>query len=294
MTQGRPTVAAPEIGVAGWCLAGDPFGQMTQARDLGFRHIQLDCGGPGRGLDLALPGVAEAVREAAAEMGVSIVGLAGNRLNDVGLVHPADGAEGRAARRAMASVIDAADRLGVGFVFFPSFRRGAIVDRAGLDNTAHALAAAAAEAGDLIIGTENGLDADGASRLLERAGVSTLRLVFDPLNLWRCGGDPMALIDRLHPWLAPRIHAKNGTQGLTGDTDLTRGDQPVDRALKRLALADLAEPSAAAGRLVVIETAYRLMPPDAVPKAVAADRACIADAWRRAAVAFERRGPAAS
>ncbi|MFD5465940.1 sugar phosphate isomerase/epimerase family protein [Kitasatospora sp. NPDC127059] len=229
--------AAPLFGPAGWRLPAGHVDAVELAHRAGADGLQLDLGGPGRGPWLDAPGTLERILDACARHGVRPLAVAGNTLNDIGLHAPTGSQDALRARHVLIRVLDAAQALGAPLAFVPSFRRSAITDRPELARTATVLAWAAAEARarGLLLANENDLDPLRARDLVERVAADGFRLLLDTYNPRVAGVDAVALVEAVHPWLAPQVHLKDGTggsvtQGLLGD-----GDGPVREALAALA-----------------------------------------------------------
>lgn len=245
--------SAPLLGLAGWRLPGDHFDAVELAGRTGADGLQLDLGGPGRGPRLDAPGTVERILDDCARHGVRPLAVTGNTLNDIGLHAPPDGQDARRVRHVLIRVLDAAHALGAPLAFVPSFRRSAVTDRAELARTATVLAWATAEARarGLLLANENDLDPPRARRLVEQVAADGFRLLLDTYNPRVAGVDAVALIEAVHPWLAPHVHLKDGTDGVVARDLLGDGDGPVREALAALTAHGF-EPEA-----LVLENDYR-------------------------------------
>ncbi|NSZ17150.1 sugar phosphate isomerase/epimerase family protein [Agrobacterium vitis] len=268
----------PPIGVAGWCLPGDPFEQIRRAERLGFSYIQLDTGGPGRGLDLFSANLGEQIRNVANAAGVEITALAANRLNDIGICQEPFSAGRQLVRSTLLRTVDLARSLDVKELLIPSFRRSQINEVLDLERTAEVLGWIASCAPDLTISSENGLCSDAVSDLIKKAAEPNVKILIDPLNTWRMGGDPLTVIDKLYQRISSQVHIKNGTEGLVGNTLLSGGDQPIGEFICRLRDADHRRPQLAAQRILFLETAY-LKVSKSIASAVSKDRRWLDYAW---------------
>ncbi|MEU1229666.1 TIM barrel protein [Streptomyces sp. NPDC005828] len=245
---------SPRVGVAGWRLPVDHFGAAALARRAGADGLQLDLGGPDRGPWLDAPGTIDRLRDDGAAHGVELLGVAGNTLNDIGLTAPAGSRDALRARRVLVRVLDTARALGAPLAFVPSFRRSAIDGPDDLRRTAAVLAWAAreADARGLLLASENALQPATARALVEQVAAPCFRLVLDTYNPRVYGVDVLALIEATHPWIAPQVHLKDGTDGIVGHELLGDGDGRVWEALAAL----LAHTGAPPGALV-LENDYR-------------------------------------
>ncbi|MGV9269572.1 sugar phosphate isomerase/epimerase family protein [Kitasatospora sp. NPDC003701] len=244
---------SPLVGLAGWRLPGDHFGAVELTRRTGVEGLQLDLGGPGRGPRLDAPGTVDRLREDGARHRVRLLAVAGNTLNDIGLHAPEGSRDALRVRRVLIRVLDTALALGAPLAFVPSFRRSAIGDPQQLRRTAAVLAWAAgeAQARGLLLASENDLDPRRARTLAEEVAAPAFRLLLDTYNPRVAGVDVLALIDATHPWIAPQIHLKDGTNGVVARDLLGDGDGPVRAAVH--ALAARAGPPEA----LVLENDYR-------------------------------------
>ncbi|MGW2374568.1 MULTISPECIES: sugar phosphate isomerase/epimerase family protein [Kitasatospora] len=228
--------SGPLIGLAGWRLPGDHFDAVELTHRAGVGGLQLDLGGPGRGPWLDAAGTVDRIRDDCARHRLRPLAVAGNTLNDIGLHAPPGSQDALRARRVLIRVLDTAHALGAPLAFVPSFRRSAITDRPALERTAAVLAWAAAEAQarGLLLANENDLDPRCARLLVEQVAAAPFRLLLDTYNPRVAGVDAVALIEATHPWIAPQIHLKDGTDGVVARDLLGDGDGPVREALAAL------------------------------------------------------------
>ncbi|MEU6735814.1 sugar phosphate isomerase/epimerase family protein [Streptomyces physcomitrii] len=217
------------VALAEWRLPASGPEALRLARDVGADGLQLDLGGPGRGEWLDGPGRTEAVRAAAESSGVRLLAVAGNHLNDVGLMSPA-------ARPVLERLLDTAAALGVPLAFVPSFRRSAIATPADLERTAEVLAWAAgeAEARGLLLASENVLTAERARALVRRVGSPAFRVVLDTFNPVEAGLSPEVLVAELHDVLADQVHLKDGPPTTGATPPLGGGTGRLDDTLRAL------------------------------------------------------------
>ncbi|MDI6098925.1 sugar phosphate isomerase/epimerase family protein [Actinoplanes sp. NEAU-A12] len=225
-----------QVGLAEWRLAPSGVAAFRLAAEVGADGLQLDFGGPGRGVLVDGPGRVEQLRAASAATGVGVLALAGNLLNDIGLT-----AEPAVVRPVLTRLVDAAGALGAPLLIVPSFRRSAITDQAGFERTVAALRWTAARAQDrgILLASENVLPADRARRLVDQVGSPAFRLLLDTFNPVAHGLSPAVLAAELGPCLADQVHLKDGPpdvgpspllgagQGGLRDTLAALGDGPA-------------------------------------------------------------------
>ena len=268
----------PLVAVAQWRLAGSRCDAMRAAAGAGAEAIQLDLGGPGRGAWLDDPGELARTAAGAAECGVRVLAVAGNHLNDLGLVSAPGSRHDAEVRRFVERLLDTALALRAPLVFVPSFRRSAITGAATLAATGVVLAWAAREAAArrLLLASENVLAPEPARALVEQVASPAFRLVLDTLNPVLEGVDPAGLVAGLGPVLADQVHLKDGPPAVGPSPLLGSGDGRVARTLEALTRHDV--PVAA----FVLENDYR----------VDGDARLAADVtWARRVAAGWRRSP---
>ncbi|MFI5843811.1 sugar phosphate isomerase/epimerase family protein [Catenuloplanes sp. NPDC051500] len=219
------------VGLADWRLPARGADAVRLAASVGADGVQLDFGGPGRGVEIDTPGRIDAVRAAAREHGVRLLALAGNQLNDVGLTRGPD-----VVRPLLTRLLDAGVALGVPLVFVPSFRRSAIDGPVAFARTAGALrwAAAEAQARGLLLANENVLAATPARALAEAVGSPAFRLVLDTFNPVGAGLDPAVLAGSLAGLLADQVHLKDGPPAVGTSPPLGAGDGRLDDTIDAL------------------------------------------------------------
>lgn len=222
------------FGVTAWRLEAPGPEALAVAARLGLDCVQVELGVPGR--EDYLPRALAAWRCAAGRSGVRITGVGAKVVNDLGLVEPEHSPEARRCRDVMDAAVDAAAQLGVGYVFFPSFRRSRIHDDIGLHRTAAALGRACrrAVAAGIQIGSENSLGAADNVRLLEAVREPNFRIAADTYNPGLFGHDVPELLRVLRPHLADQVHVKDGRDGVMGNVPLGEGDGRVGAALEAL------------------------------------------------------------
>lgn len=237
-----------QVGLTEWRLAPSGAAAFRLAAEVGADGLQLDFGGPGRGVLVDGPGRVEELRAASAATGVGILALAGNLLNDIGLT-----TEPAVVRPVLMRLVDTAQALGAPLLIVPSFRRSAITGRAGFESTVAALRWAAARAHDrgVLLASENVLPADLARQLVEQVGSPAFRLLLDTFNPVAYGLSPATLAGELGPWWAGQVHLKDGPPDVGPSPLLGAGEGGL-----RDTLAALGDGPATVGALV-LENDYR-------------------------------------
>jgi sugar phosphate isomerase/epimerase len=218
------------VGLTEWRLSASGPDALRLARTVGADGVQFDFGGPGRGEWIDAPGRIEALRAEAESTGVRLLAVAGNHLNDVGLMS-------REARPVLERLLDAAGALAVPLVFVPSFRRSAIDGPEAFDRTAEVLrwAAAEAEARGFVLASENVLTGEQARELAERVGSPAFRLVLDTFNPVAAGLSCAVLVAELGDLLADQVHLKDGPPAVGATPPLGTGAGRLDATLGALA-----------------------------------------------------------
>jgi 2-epi-5-epi-valiolone 7-phosphate 2-epimerase len=214
------------FGVAAWCLDASGPDALARAARLGLTCVQIDAGAPGDRYHVGSLGVIDALRRASEESGVTLIGMGAKAVNDIGMTEGEGSRAEQRCRGVMRSAIEAAAALGVGFVFFPSFRASEIRDERGIESTARLLGWACREAvpHGIRIGSENSMGAEGNLRLASAVGEPNFRIVLDTYNPVIYGHRVAPLLAALEPYIAEQIHAKDGTEGRMGSAPLGRGD----------------------------------------------------------------------
>lgn len=218
-----------QVALAEWRLPVSGVEALRLARTVGADGLQLDLGGPGRGEWLDGPGRIDAVRAEAESTGVRLLAVAGNHLNDVGLMSPA-------ARPVVERLLDTARALAVPMAFVPSFRRSAIDGPTALKRTAEVLgwAAAEAEARGLVLASENVLTGEQARALVRQVASPAFRVVLDTFNPVAAGLACEVLVAELSDVLADQVHLKDGPPAVGATPPLGTGTGRLDDTLRAL------------------------------------------------------------
>lgn len=217
------------FGVAAWCLDASGPDALARAARLGLTCIQIDAGAPGDSYHVGSPDVIDAFRRASEDHGVALIGIGAKAVNDIGMTERAGSSAEQRCRGIMRSAIEGAAALGVGFVFFPSFRASEIRDERDLERTASLLGWACREGArhGIRIGSENSMGAEGNLRLASAVGEPNFRVVLDTYNPVIHGHRVAPLVAALEPFITEQIHAKDGTEGRMGSVPLGRGDAGI-------------------------------------------------------------------
>jgi len=218
--------------LADWRLPCRGVAAVELAARLGADGLQLDLGGPGRGLWLDAPGTLAAVRRVAEREGLALLAVAGNHLNDIGLHAPPKTVAAWRVASILRRLLDAATALDAPLAFVPTFGRSAIDSPMALRRTTDVLrsAAAVADALGLSLACESALDADASRALVDGAGPAGLRLLLDTQNPCDAGLDPVALANALARHLVDQVHLKH--DGVAGHrTPLREGAAAIEAVL---------------------------------------------------------------
>ncbi|WP_327230989.1 sugar phosphate isomerase/epimerase family protein [Streptomyces murinus] len=247
-------IAPTAVGLTAWRLPSvGAEAAVGCAASLGSDGVQLDLGGPGRGPWTDAPETVEAVLRASSELGVALLGMTANTLNDIGLTAPADSSDGTRARTVVVRLLDTAHACGVPLAFVPSFRRSAIDTPDDFRRTVRVLSWATAEATarGLLLASENVLAAEQAARLVEEVGSPDFRLLLDPYNLCAAGRDAVRWVTAVGPYLADQIHLKDGHPATGSGAQLGAGNGRLDDVLAAVTV------HGPAPRALVLENDYR-------------------------------------
>jgi L-ribulose-5-phosphate 3-epimerase len=190
---------------------------LALTRDLGLDGAQISMGSVDNDLHLRHAEVQRAYRDAAAEHGVRVGGVALDVMNRVPY---------KSDPRTIEWVhdsIDVAQALGVRVVLLAFFEQGDLRDdRAGQAEVVRRLKEAApkAETHGVILGIESWLPAADHVRLLDAVGSPNVQVYFDVANSHQMGYDIYAEIRQLGRERVCEIHAKeNGALLGRGDID---------------------------------------------------------------------------
>lgn len=134
------------------------------------------------------------------------------------------------------NVINAAYRLNVPLVYFPSFNLSRIKNSTDLNMMIKILQFACDFSAQykIDIATENTLSAAGNLILLNKANRPNLKLLLDTLNPILWGHSVTAFIDNLYPYITSQIHVKDGVDKQMGSLRLGQGDAKLETTLTAL------------------------------------------------------------
>ncbi|MXP49069.1 TIM barrel protein [Pantoea sp. Eser] len=197
------------IGLADWRLPVSGRDAIRLAAEVGVEGIQLDLGGPGRSPWLDNPQTLKAISEALTETQVHLLAVSANVLNDTGLCAEPGSSASREVRNIISRAI-AADTLGAGLVFFPSFRRSEITNQTELVRTAEVLhwACSQAQQRGLLLATEKVLNPDNLLKFIRMVNSASFRVVLYTGNPLKVGQSPLGVVKVAANLIAPQIHIK--------------------------------------------------------------------------------------
>lgn len=215
-----------KIGVAQWVVDRPGPRAIARAAALGFEAIHLDAGLPGSENFVGRSVASRRYGLLAADSGVAIVGLACTGVDQLGILGRPEGRTVDRCRDIVHAALDAALELGCPLVYVPSLERGRIREPDDLMRTADLLREACehAEAGGVLVATENTLGATGNRELFARVSHPRLRVLFDHYNPLISGHDPLELLGAVREHLCDQIQVKDGRDGAVGSTPLGEGD----------------------------------------------------------------------
>ncbi|MGA2322124.1 MAG: TIM barrel protein [Solirubrobacteraceae bacterium] len=180
-------------------VRGEEALRWAKHQGFGFVHLDLDdVAGGGRG------GV-RALRTTATNCGVRLAGFALSSLQTAGI------RDRRAARQIIDRGLDVARRLGVNFIYLPSFGAAEIRSEDDLRRTAELLRHALERSDPgMIVASESSLSAEATIRLFDAIGDPRACLLFDTQNPVFAGRDPVALARAVGHLVGPYVHVKDG------------------------------------------------------------------------------------
>ncbi|AUG99047.1 hypothetical protein CWC46_03970 [Prodigiosinella confusarubida] len=195
-----------DIGLVSWRLPGDLLNALTLCNKLSTDVLEIDFGGPGRGLELDSLDLFK-IREYAEVSNVTVSSLAINTYNDIGIK-----SSSYECKTLFFRALDVAEQLGIHSLFIPSFRKSLIENEIDIINTAGFLQWCCDAAGpQFVIASENTLIVDDSKLLLSLVNRKNFSLLFDPANLFLMGIDPYVYFVELFPALYNDIHIKSPT-----------------------------------------------------------------------------------
>lgn len=241
----------PEIALADWRLPVHGADAVHFCAKYDVNTLQMDFGGPGRAPLLDERRQNEII-ESCEQDRVRIIALAVNQFNDIGLGRLFNRSDKNKVKKLIVSILNAAQRLKVPLVFFPSFRQGLIRDREALIRTARMLNWACCEARDrcLLVGNENDLSPTWARHLITEVAAENFCLIFDCYNYKKIGISAMELLIDMPGSFFSQVHVKDGRNGEDGHVYLGYGDGNITDLLEKINEIRLAE-------YYVLENDYR-------------------------------------
>lgn len=195
-----------KIGACDWSLRKPDPSCMALAKEIGLDGVQVNMGNVGNRMWLRQPEVQKAYRNAAAQHGVEIGGLALGELNNIPLK-----SDPRAAVW-LVDAIDVAKALSVKVILVAQFYKGDLKDdRPGIDRTVEILweIAPRAERAGVILGLENYLSAEENLEIVRRVGSPAVQIYYDVGNSTDKGYDIYREIRMLRGQFC-ELHVKDG------------------------------------------------------------------------------------
>lgn len=199
-----------KIGACEWSLRKSDPSCMALAKEIGLDGVQVNMGNAANRMWLRQPAMQKAYRDAAAQNGVEIGGLALGELNNVPL---------KSDLRAAVWLVDAVDvavALGTKVILVAQFYKGDLKDDpAGKDRTVEVLKEIAprAERAGVILGIENYLSAEENLEIVRRVGSPAVQVYYDVGNSTDKGYDIYREIRMLKGQLC-ELHVKDGEHAL--------------------------------------------------------------------------------
>jgi L-ribulose-5-phosphate 3-epimerase len=217
------------IGACDWSIGlRGQIEALALGSTLGLDGVQVSMGSVDNDLHLRRPEVQRAYREAAAEHGVRVGGVALDVMNRVPYKSDARTVEW------VLDSIDVAQALGVRVVLLAFFEQGDLRnDPDGQAEVVRRLRAAAPKAEDrgVVLGIESWLSAADHVRLLDAIGSPNVQVYYDVANSHQMGYDIYAEIRQLGRARVCEIHAK--------ENGLLLGAGSIDFHAVRAALDDI-------------------------------------------------------
>jgi L-ribulose-5-phosphate 3-epimerase len=227
--QTTPGAARFRIGACDWSIGRrGQVEALALGRTLGLDGVQVSMGSVDNDLHLRRPDVQRAYRDAAAEHGVRVGGVALDVMNRVPYK-----SDPRTIEWVLDS-IDVARALGVRVVLLAFFEQGDLRnDPDGQAEVVRRLRTAAPKAEDrgVVLGIESWLSAADHVRLLDAIGSPNVQVYYDVANSHQMGYDIYAEIRQLGRARVCEIHAKENGQLL--------GAGSIDFRAVRAALDDI-------------------------------------------------------
>lgn len=214
-----------KIGVAQWCLDCRGVDTIFRAAQLGFFAIHISSGAPGEEFFVADSKIQQLYSQAQRDTSVDIAAIAFNILDTYALTSPPKTFQAKKCWDVIRAGIDAAANMKVDLVYLPSFQNSEIRNEYDLKRTAEVLCDTCiyAEKGNVVIATENTLNAENNKKIIKFVDHPKLHILIDTYNpiLWSIR--PTDLIRELWPYMCNQIHVKDGQDGIMGNAILNRG-----------------------------------------------------------------------
>ena len=223
------------MGIAQWCLPGNPAYTLQLAKQLGFDAVQLEFGSWEAGMALSHKRLRDLYTADSRAMEIRLLPLTINALCRYGVVDGLNTPDGQIARDTIVAALEAAAEMGMEGITMPSFGAGEIKTQSHYAHTVEALRFACQQASSLglTVYTENVLDAQTMEQLFRDCSSDRLRLLFDSQNYSVFGHDYAVDVLNTH-WdrLGNHLHVKDG--GDMGTMLLGTGNSPFAQVMETL------------------------------------------------------------
>ena len=225
-----------QLGVTQWSLSGANGYTMAMAKKLGIQAIQLEIGSYEKGLSLCQKDLQGYYLADSQAYDINLLPLALNALCDHAMTGGLESEEGKIAKEIIEVGVQTAADMKLEGVTMPSFFASYIHHANDYHHTVEALryACVLAKAHDMVVYTENVLDAQGQTKLFADCAMDNLRLLFDSQNYAVFGYDYAVEVLSAH-WdkLGTHLHVKDG--GNMGSMLLGTGTSPFAQVMTALA-----------------------------------------------------------
>jgi len=202
-----------KIGAVAWGLPGGGAFAPLVAAEAGLDGIQLELGSYENGYPLTQSEVIRGYNEAAQQYKLEYPAIV---LNDVmyhPFIHGKDTPDGKIAYDQVALVLEAAEKLGIYKIMIPNFESNLITEKEHISHTIDYLryTCKCALPKDIMILTENGLDASEQKEMLKEINAPNLKIHFDTQNFkFNFDMDQCKQLNSLYDFMDDQLHTKDG------------------------------------------------------------------------------------
>ena len=230
------------LGIAEWCSPVPGPAACRVAAEAGLDGVELDLGELRHGLPLSDAGVRRYWLDAQQKYAVGFPALAVNTLGGHCSLRPENAAQETLCHEIISAAVGAAAALGIDILQIPNFGSFAVRGPGDLDEAArfYQWACEAAESRNILIGSENTLNAEENLQLYEMVNRPNFRIYYDNENaVFFRGEDPVRLLEALGSRIC-QIHLKDGTSQALSSRPLGEGHGQAEaclNAVKRLGYA---------------------------------------------------------